>query len=169
MATISSALASDPKSIPNDGPVTQNPKAKPRNGTGHEVAVNSVVLERRRHEIAKAIEAGLLFRTIIDVKLTEARLAGPFQWMPRSLFSRATVPETVYCVAVKMDIPLMLLAPERVAVVQVFKAKDGIDRIFIRTTVGFHDQPECLKADYRPFPELEQMRAARRRALGKSD
>jgi hypothetical protein len=134
------------------------------------VAADPALLQRRRHDIAEMLEGNLVFRGILDdgaPKLTEAKLAGPFEYTYRSLFSSKTPTRTLYCASA--DVSVSFFPPvRRTALIRVQKTSGGPERL--RATGDLKYAPfECRDAKYGPFPEIEQLRAQRRKALGKTD
>ena len=116
------------------------------------------------------LEGNLYFRGLVDdgaPKLAEPKFAGPFDLTRKtSLFSSTTVTETLYCVSAGVKwsfVPTVY----RTAVIRVVKAAEG-ERL--QAKIGINYPPfECNRAEYKPYPEMEQLRAQRRRALGKTD
>ena len=114
------------------------------------------------------LEGNLYFRGVVDdgaPKLVEPKFAGPFDLTRKtSLFSSTTVTETLYCVSAGVKWPIVP-AVQRTAVIRVVKAAEG-ERL--QAKIGINYPPfECNRAEYKPFAEMEQLRAQRRRALGK--
>lgn len=131
------------------------------------VPSNSALLQRRRQAIARMLEGSLVYRTLFDVKLINAKLAGPFEYKVRnSLFSSETHIETLYCVRADFDVP-WIHAVGKAALIRVVQTGTGSERL--HATVSNGPAFACRKANYERFPELEQLRAQRRKALGKSD
>jgi hypothetical protein len=134
------------------------------------VAAVPDAVQRRRRAIAEMLEGNLYFRGLVDdgaPKLAEPKFAGPFDFTRKtSLFSSTTVTETLYCVSAGVKwsfVPTVY----RTAVIRVVKVAEG-ERL--RATIGLNYPPfECNRAEYKPYPEMEQLRAQRRRALGKAD
>jgi hypothetical protein len=162
------ALAGDNGALPKTGPAGAKatgvqPKALP-SGT---VAADTALLQRRRQAIAQMLEGNIYFRTLFDVKLINAKLAGPFPYETRNfLFSTETHTETLYCATAEFDF-IGIQSPTRRALIQVAHASNGSERLVANISKYSHLQ--CRNANYGPFPELEQARARRRKALGKSD
>ena len=132
------------------------------------VRVPSDNLQRRRRAIAESFEAHRWNRGLIAggaAKIAEAGLAGPFEYTTKKMFSSETISQTLYCVKVRLDLPL---APPQIALIRVERPKEGGERMLMTMRVP-GDPWECRKADYKPFPELAQLRTQRRRALGHAD
>jgi hypothetical protein len=176
-----SALEGDQKPAPKKGlaktPVTGvKPTAAPVAGAKSTTAPAGAVaavpdpVQRRRRAIAEMLEGNLYFRGVVDdgaPKLVEPKFAGPFDVTQRTgLFSSTTVTETLYCVSsgVKWSfVPTVY----RTAVIRVVKVAEG-ERL--QAKIGVNYPPfECNRAPYTPYPEIEQLRTQRRRALGKTD
>jgi hypothetical protein len=136
-------------------------------GSGGAVSTDPVVLQRRRQEIAKMLEASVAFRGLLEAKLIDATLAGPFQKeLKKSLFSAETQMETLYCATATLELPL--INAKKTAVIQVRSAGNGLERLYAEIPPGY--PPQCARVkDFGPFPELEQARAQRRKALGMTD
>ena len=132
------------------------------------VAADPALLARRRQTIAAMLESNIAYRTLFDVKLINAKLAGPFQIKKRNfLFSSETHTETLYCASADFDVP-WIHAVRRNAVIRVAQSSNGPERLYARIPLNYYP-PECGDAKYGPFPEMEQLRAKRRKALGKAD
>jgi hypothetical protein len=161
----------------------QNPPAKadadmtPAAGTGTRtgvgpssaVAQDPVLLQRRRQSIAEMLEGNLAYR-LLDVKLTDAKLAGPYVVVSRNLFSGSTYEDRYYCVTANLNLFYLPFPYPRTAVVRVKQAENGSENL--RAAIGLNRPPsECSARtiNYVPFPEMEQLRARRRQALGKTD
>ncbi len=130
---------------------------------------NSDWLKRRRLVIAEMLERSLPFRTILDVKLLNAKLAGPFERKFRNfLFSSETHTETLYCASAQLDVP-WIHPIEKFALIRVGLSSNGSEQLYAKIPQGYSSPLECGNANYGPFPEMEQARSRRRRALGKSD
>jgi hypothetical protein len=161
----STLAASDENASPKSGPAVAGNAA-----VGPTVVVvysNSGLLQRRRQAIARLLEGSLVYRTLFDVKLINTKLAGPFPYKYRnSLFSADTHTETLYCASADLDVP-WIHAVKRIALIRVGQSSNGTERLYGKVPNYF--PPECSNANYGPFPELEQARARRRHALGKSD
>jgi len=134
---------------------------------GIAVSTDPVVLQRRRQAIAKMIEDSTAFRGLLEAKLIDAKLAGPFEKQGRiSLFSTETRTQTLYCVAAKMVLPILNANKE--AVILVTPSGNGSERLYAEIPSRYYP-PQCARVNYEPFPELEQARAQRRKALGMTD
>jgi hypothetical protein len=165
------SLAGDEKPAPKKG-LAKAPAAGAKSTTAPAGVVAAVPdsAQRRRRAIAEMLEGNLYFRGVVDdgaPKLVEPKFAGPFDFTRKtSLFSSTTVTETLYCVSAGVKwsfVPTVY----RTAVVRVVKVAEG-ERL--RATIGINYPPfECNRAEYKPYPEMEQLRAQRRRALGKTD
>jgi len=167
-----SPVAGEPSLSPKADPAAQT-AAGPEAKLAHAAAVaaaDPVILQRRRQTIARMLEDSIAYRTILDVKLIDAKIAGPLAYSMKGLFSSTwTEPITIYCVTAQLDIPWFHTF-RRTSVIRVKKADDGSE--VLRAATGINQEPsECSGTDrgYLPFPEMEQLRAARRQALGKSD
>jgi hypothetical protein len=166
-----SALEGDQKPASKKG-LAKAPAAAAKSTTAPAGVVAAVPepVQRRRRAIAEMIEGNLYFRGVVDdgaPKLVEPKFAGPFDVTKKTgLFSSTTVTETVYCVSsgVKWSfVPTVY----RFAVVRVVKVAEG-ERL--QATISLNYKPfECNRAEYKPYLEMEQLRAQRRRALGKTD
>ena len=166
-----SALEGDQKPAPKKGlakaPVTG---AKPATAPASAAPAVPDSVQRRRRAIAEMLEANIYFRGVVDdgaPPLVEPKFAGPFDVTRKTgLFSSETVTETVYCVSsgVKWS---FVPAVQRTAVIRVVKAAEG-ERLQAKISINYTPF-ECNRAPYAPFAEMEQLRAQRRRALGKAD
>jgi hypothetical protein len=155
--------------------VTTNLKSSPKSGArssgvGTPSAAVPAASQSVRMTIATFLEGQPRFRKFDDdgaPKLVNAKIAGPI------LGLRKSVPEQpFFCVQVNLILTnriLWVTQDELDAVITFIASEDGSVRIqgtVISVTTGSatcHDRP------YTPFPELEQVRAQRRRALGKVD
>jgi hypothetical protein len=163
-----SLAASDANPSPKPDPAARSTSASgPAHAAATAVTSNPVLLQRRRQAIAQMLEGSFPFRTFFDVKLIDAKLAGPFLHKARnSLFSTETHTDTLYCAKANFDVP-WIHAVGKSALIRVVETSKGSERLVARVS---NDYPfECSHADYGPFPELEQARARRRKALGKTD
>ncbi len=166
-----SALEGDQKPAPKSNPA--KPRAAPGSGTPPAGAVtgNADLLQRRRRGIAENIEAHYYLRGMISggaAKIVDAKLAGPFEDRVTDvhLFSpNVTSTATWYCVTAKLMVPIPSYPRAEIRVVH---PPGGGERMTARIShvVEF---PRCKNADYKPFPEMEQLRVQRRRALGHAD
>jgi hypothetical protein len=129
------------------------------------MAADPALLQRRRLAIAAMLERHFAYRTLFDVKLINAKLAGPFEYAEKSLFTAKTWTSTLYCTSVQLDVALSIIPVVRTAVIRVVPSGNGFERLNARNQSPF----ECGDAKYGPFPEIEQLRARRRKALGKAD
>jgi hypothetical protein len=165
-----SALEGDQKSPPKSNPAKPR-AAAPGSGTAPAGAGNADLLQRRRRGIAENIEAHYYLRGLISggaAKIVDAKLAGPFEDKVTDvhLFSpNVTSTATWYCVTAKLMVPIPSYPR---AEIRVEHPPEGGERMTARIShvVEF---PRCKNADYKPFPEMEQLRVQRRRALGHAD
>jgi hypothetical protein len=160
------ALAASNENPSASPAVTRPATAEPAAAAGA-VTSNPVGLQRRRQAIAQMLEGSLVYRTLFDVKLINAKLAGPFSYKVRNaLFSSETHTVTLYCAKTEF-VFLGIQSPSRTALIRVGQTSNGSERLY--ATVSNYFPPACSNANYGPFAELEQARARRRHALGKSD
>jgi hypothetical protein len=165
-----SALEGDQKPVPKSNPVKPR-AAGPGSGTAPAGAGNANLLQRRRRGIAENIEAHYYLRGLISggaAKIVDAKLAGPFEATvtDRHLFSpNVTSTATWYCVTAKLMVPIPAYPH---AEIRVEHRPEGGERMTAKIS-HVVDFPRCKNADYKPFPELEQLRVQRRRALGHAD
>jgi hypothetical protein len=104
------------------------------------------------------LEGSLVYRTLFDVKLINAKLAGPFPYKVRNdLFSSETHTVTFYCAKTEFEF-LGIQSPSRMALIRVGQSSNGSERLHAKISNYFPF--ECGNANYGPFPELEQARAA---------
>jgi len=113
------------------------------------------------------LEANEGYRTILDdgaVRLTNARIAGPIEYVHRIF---APTGHTVYCVTAYLGFPFF----GRDASIRVEKAGTASESLLAVIAISNTTLYECPGASekYEPFPEMEQLRAERRKALGKPD
>ena len=174
LMTVAALAASSPFALANE----QKPAAKAKPGAdGAKSAVaaigaataNGDLLQRRRQEIARMLEGHLVYRGGIlgdGAKLLGPKIAGPFERnRRRSLFSSTITPEILYCVSAEVVLPLRVVAD---TLVIIEKADDGREKFEGKIYITKVPQ-ECLHADFKPFPEMEQLRAKRRLSMGKND
>ncbi len=166
-----SALEGDQKPAPKKG-LAKAPVAGAKSTTAPAGAVAAVPdsAQRRRRSIAEMLEGNIYFRGAVDdgaPPLVEPKFAGPFDFTRKTgLFSWTTVTETLYCVSAGVKWSFVPTA-YRTAVIRAVKAAEG-ERL--QAKIGINYPPfECNRAEYKPYPEMEQLRAQRRRALGKAD
>ena len=163
-----SALEAEKKPAAKKGPVSANiPGAKSASAPARGGAVVADLLQRRRAGIAKMFEGHYWLRGMSDggaAKFAEAKLAGPFEFTNRSIFSQQPTTRTLYCVEGKLA---LMLSPTRTALIEIDHPKEGGERMIMR--MNGYTPFECNKADYKPFPEVEQLRRQRRQALGHPD
>jgi hypothetical protein len=130
---------------------------------------NGDLLQRRRQEIARMLEGHLVYRGGIigdGAKLLGPKIAGPFERnRRRSLFSSTITPEILYCVSAEVVLPLRVVADTLVIIEKTDDGHEKFEGKIYTTTVP----QECLHADFKPFPEMEQLRAKRRLSMGKTD
>jgi hypothetical protein len=161
----SSAPANDEKSAAKDGAAVKQPAKLGLVATV--VPTNPVVLQRRRLAIARMLEASFPYRTLFEVGLKNAKLAGPFQYNNIvSLFPTATRTDTLYCASAQLGV-FSLIPVSKNAVIRVVPSGNGSERLI--ATIPNRYTAQCANANYGPFPELEQLRTQRRKALGKAD
>src|SRR4051794_6362792 len=164
-----SAAFSEPATPPATGPARAKPAAtKP-------APSSSMPAQRVRMAIASFLEGSQQFRKHDDdaaPKLTKAIIAGPAEY--KGLFSNKP-PVTVYCVQVDllMTNPHLWATHDYLTAVVTFppgeNGKQPIHGVF-RSVRTLEPSGKCAgQAAYAPFPELEQLRARRRHALGKPD
>jgi hypothetical protein len=171
-ASGSSPLASEEDSLSKaDPPATQVAAAGSGAGSGAAVAADPALLQRRRQTIAQMLEGNIAFRGILDdgaPRLVDAKLGGPFEYVSRKHpFSSETVTAMLYCASAGVKVGFFPAA-YRIAVISVVKAGGGTERLL--ATIDLKSSPyECHSANYGPFPEMEQIRTARRKALRKAD
>ena len=117
------------------------------------------------------LEKNMAYRGILDdgvPRLVEVELGGPFEYVRRKhLFSSEVITLTHYCA--RAGVKIGFFPPVyRVALISVTRANDRTERLF--ASIPLNSTPyECHRANYGPFPELQQARAAQRRARGKTD
>jgi hypothetical protein len=130
---------------------------------------NGDLLLRRRQEIARMLEGHLVYRGGLlgdGAKLVGPKIAGPFERIRRrSLFSSTLTPEILYCVSAEVVLPLRVVADTLIIIEKTAEGREKFEGKIYTTTVP----QECLHADFKPFPEMEQLRAKRRLSMGKTD
>jgi hypothetical protein len=143
--------------------------AKPAVAAIGAATANGDLLQRRRQEIARMLEGHLVYRGGVlgdGAKLLGPKIAGPFERnRRRSLFSSTITPEILYCVSAEVVLPLRVVAD---ALVIIEKTDDGREKFEGKIYITKVPQ-ECLHANFKPFPEMEQLRAKRRLSMGKTD
>ncbi len=167
-----SALESEQKPAPKSGPAKPRP-AGARSGTAPAGAAPAApdLLQRRRRSIAENIEGHYYLRGLISggaAKIVDAKLAGPFEdkVTDRHLFSpNVTSTATWYCVTAKLMVPIPSYPR---AEIRVEPRPEGGERMTAKIS-HVVDFPRCKNVDYKLFPEIEQLRVQRRRALGHAD
>jgi hypothetical protein len=176
------ALEGEAKSAPKANPAKPGAPAKPSTpakpgagGAKSAVAAigaataNGDLVQRRRQEIARMLEGHLVYRGGIlgdGAKLLAPKIAGPFERnRRRPLFSSTITPEILYCVSAEVVLPLRVVAD---TLVIIEKTDDGREKFEGKIYITKVPQ-ECLHADFKPFPEMEQLRAKRRLSMGKTD
>jgi hypothetical protein len=120
-------------------------------------------LRRRRLAIAEMLEETYYFRTIYNFKLVNAKLAGPFEHTSRGIFTGANSTTTYYCASAQLETPL--IPTMKTAMIRVKTSSSGYERLQLSGASPL----VCGDVKFGPFPELEQARAQRRKALGKAD
>ncbi len=159
-----SALEGDKKPAAKKGPGSATiPGAKSAGAPARAGAAVADLLQRRRVGIAKMFEGHYWLRGMIDggaAKFAEAKLAGPFEFTNKSIFSQEPTIRTLYCVQGKLA---LMLSPTRTALIEIDHPKEGGERMILR--MNNYTPFECSRADYKPFPEVVQLRTQRRRAL----
>jgi hypothetical protein len=166
-----SPMADDQNAAPKIDPAVAQTGGVGSEAKASAFAVDAVSLQRRKQAIADMIESRLAYRARFveggAVKLTEAQFAGPFEYTRKPLFT-APVTETLYCTSVIENLPYWPFPELRAAVIRVEKLDGGFERLSaeIRDRA---EPPECRKAPYGAFPELDQARAKRRKSLGLPD
>jgi hypothetical protein len=165
--TAPSALAGDQSAPPKADPAKTRATTT-RRGAPSAIAVDPVIQQRRRQAIAEMLERDITYRTILDVKLTNARFAGPFEHQTRILFGPIKQ-ETFYCASADLALPYWPLPWPRSAMIRVEKVNEVSERLDAEIRINGGEPGECGRVDYGPFPELEQLRAKRRAAMGKAD
>jgi hypothetical protein len=142
-----------------------------------ENALSPAYRQHRRQAIAEALEKNVAFGLAFQVKLMDAQLAGPKvikhrEWA--NWLKPTDEVDSIYCAKAKLDSPLDFYAT-RTAVIAVKNNGNGTETFhgFIgeTTALGVNHEPSACRGmeGYEPFPELEQARARRRQALGKTD
>jgi hypothetical protein len=163
-----SALEGDQKPAPKKEPAKPAVTgAKPAAAPAALIAAVPDLLQRRRQGIAEMLEADYSIRGLLAggaAKISEAKLAGPFEYTTKSMFSSETTTQTLYCAEVKLALPL---SPGTDVLVRVEHPKEGGERMVM--TFGRYFPSQCGKVDWKPFPEIVQLRTQRRRALGNAD
>jgi hypothetical protein len=133
-------------------------------------AANADLLLRRRQEIARILEGHLIYRGGVlgdGAKLLAPKIAGPFERnRRRSLFSSTVTAEILYCVSAEVVLPLQHAVADTLMIIE--KTDDGREKYEGKISITTVPQ-ECLRADFKPFPEMEQLRAKRRLSMGKTD
>jgi hypothetical protein len=159
--------ANEPKPAPK--PILPAPEAttgKPLAKTVKSPALPPDILQRRRRGIAAMLEGNLRFRGALlggAGKLANAKLAGPFEHTVPRIFSATDTTVTLYCATATLP-----MGSERSAVITVIHPPEGGERLMASISMlGLPHQ--CRNADFKPFPEMEQLRVQRRRALGYAD
>jgi hypothetical protein len=164
-----SALEGDPKPAPKKEPAKPAvTRAKSATAPAGAVAAVPDLLQRRRRSIAEVLESHHYLRGMISggaAKIVDARLAGPFEVTGKRFFWSETSTETMYCATAKLMVPIPSYP---FALIRVEHPPEGGERM--RARIGYAiNYEECRNVEYKPFPELEQLRVQRRRALGHAD
>jgi hypothetical protein len=172
---LTSQQANDQRSPPIEDP--GSPEAVKARVQASEKALTADYLQRRRQAIAELIEKHVGYDNNFHVKLMDAQLAGPKVIIHRewaNWVKPTTEVNAIYCAKAQLDSPLEL-NPRRTAVIVVKNAGNGAETlqaiVKISGYIGLNPEPlACHRMEgYGPFPELEQARARRRQALGKTD
>jgi hypothetical protein len=125
--------------------------------------------------IATFLERQERFRKYDDdgaPKLVKASMAGPAEFIPKSSGKQ---PISIYCVQVDLIMTNRILFTTHdvlEAVVTFPPSENGRQRIEGKIWSSnrlYSYALACKPVPFTPFPELEQLRAQRRRALGKAD
>jgi hypothetical protein len=170
-----SQQASDQGSPPTADP--NSPDAVKARVEASEKALSPAYLQRRRQAIAELLEKNVGYDNNFHVKLMEAQLAGPKVAKHREWYNwlkPTTEVNAIYCAKAQLDSPLELY-PRRTAVIVVKNAGNGAEtlqaNVAVNGYIGVNAVPPICHGmeGYEPFPELEQARARRRQALGKTD
>ena len=163
-----SALEGDQKTAPKKGPAAATVTgAKSATAPAGVAPAVPDLLQRRRQGIAEMLEGHYSIRGLIAggaAKISEAKLAGPFEYTIKSMFSSETKTQTLYCAEVKLALPFN---PGTDVLVRVEHPEEGGERMVM--TFGRYFPSQCGKVDWKPFPEIVQLRTQRRRALGNAD
>jgi hypothetical protein len=162
-------LANEPKPAPKATPATTKAAgAKPQAKTAGPAPAVPDLLQRRRRSIAEVLDSHHYLRGMISggaAKIVDARLAGPFEVTGKRFFWSETSTETMYCATAKLMVPIPSYP---FALIRVEHPPEGGERM--RARIGYAiNYEECRNVEYKPFPELEQLRVQRRRALGHAD
>jgi hypothetical protein len=160
-------LANEPKAGPKPEPArtkgaTDKPQAKTQSP-----ALPPAILQRRRRVIAVMVERHLTFRGALlggAAKIANAKLAGPFEHTYPRIFSATNTTVTLYCATAT----LLPMGAQPTALITVIHPPEGGERMTGRVST-LTLPSECRGADFKPFPEMEQLRTQRRRALGYTD
>jgi hypothetical protein len=167
-ASSGSVLANEPKPAPKANPArTKAATDKPQAKTVQSPALPPDILQRRRRGIAAMLEGNLNYRGALGrgaAKIANAKLAGPFEHTFPRIFSAADTTVTLYCATAT----LLPMGSEPSALITVIHPPEGGERM-IGTINRLMLPSQCRGADFKPFPEMEQLRAQRRRALGYTD
>jgi hypothetical protein len=171
LAGCAGAGASPPRASEEASPPKADPAAAlAAAGGAGAIASDPGSLQRRRQAIAEMLEANIYYRTALNVKLVDAKLAGPIVRITRSLLSTSTSEDRYYCATARLVFPYLPLPVPKTAVIRIRQAENGSE--YLQATIEVKGtRYECVGKDinYLPFPELEQLRAKRRKALGKVD
>ncbi|MHB8268034.1 hypothetical protein [Bradyrhizobium sp.] len=160
--------ANEPKPAPKPIlPALKATTGKPLAKTVKSPALPPDILQRRRRGIAAMLEGNLRYRGALlggAGKIANAKLAGPFEHTYPRIFSATDTTVTLYCATAT----LLPSGNEPSAVITVIHPPEGGERLMasISTLMLPH---QCRNADFKPFPEMEQLRVQRRRALGHAD
>jgi hypothetical protein len=169
---VPSQQASDQTSPAIEDP--NSPQAIKARLEASEKALSPAYLQRRRQAIAELVEKSAGFDGNSSSKLTDARLAGPKVLIHRewkNWLKPTTEVDVIYCAKAQLDSSLF---PPRTALIFVRNDGNGaetLQAIVERNSYGAGvEPPGCHRMEgYEPFPDLEQARARKRQALGKTD
>ena len=113
------------------------------------------------------LEGNIRFRGALlggAAKIANAKLAGPFEHTYPRIFSATDTTVTLYCATAT----LLPQGAEPYARIMVIHPPEGGERMTASINNLFPTS-ECRGANFKPFPEIEQLRVQRRRALGYAD
>jgi hypothetical protein len=168
VASPPSVLANEPKPASKADPArTRAATDRPQAKTVQSPALPPDILQRRRRGIAAMVERNLHYRGMLAggaAKIVNAKLAGPIERTVTGIFSGAKTTLTLYCATATLVLPTNV-AP--IAMISVIHPPEGGERM--TGTVSMFMPYQCKDADFQPFPEMEQLRVQRRRALGHAD
>ena len=163
-----SVPANEPKPAPKaDAARTLTATDKGKAKTVPLPALPPDILQRRRRGIAAMLEGNIRFRGALlggAAKIANAKLAGPFEHTYPRIFSATDTTVTLYCAIAT----LLPQGAEPYARIMVIHPPEGGERLTASINNLFPTS-ECRGANFKPFPEMEQLRVQRRRALGYAD